>query len=237
MARPGREPIREDRGREIRASIRYHASVARRRPGRPRHEDVLTPAEWSIVDAVRHGISDRGIAKLRGISRNAVKFHLTNAKAKTGVRTRAELRRWPGIPANSPLISMEHPMPELTLGPIAQIARAVKDLAEAERFYRDVLGLRHLFTAGTLAFFDCGGVRLMVEDRSILDVPDLHNDSVLYFRVQDIHAAQQELERRGVTFTGAPHMIFKHPDGVEEWLTFFHDPGGGLLSLSAQVKP
>ena len=67
----------------------------------------------------------------------------------------------------------------------------------------------------------------MLEDRSIVDVPDLHNDSVLYFRVQDIHAAQQELERRGVTFTGAPHMIYKHPDGLEEWLTFFHEPGWG----------
>jgi len=128
-------------------------------------------------------------------------------------------------------------MPELTLGPIGQIARTVKDLAQAERFYRDVLGLRHLFTtAGKLAFFDCGGVRLMIEDQSIIDVPDLHNDSVLYFRVEDIHAAQQELERRGVTFTGAPHMIFKHPDGLEEWLTFFHEPGGGLLSLISQVR-
>ena len=80
-------------------------------------------------------------------------------------------------------------MLQLTLGPIGQIARAVKDLAEAERFYRDVLGLPHLFTAGKLAFFDCGGVRLMLEDRSIVDVPDLHNDSVLYFRVPDINPA------------------------------------------------
>src|SRR5215467_2683666 len=66
-------------------------------------------------------------------------------------------------------------MQELSLGPIGQFARAVPDLAEAERFYRDVLGMRHLFSAGKLAFFDCGGVRLMLEDRSIIDVPDLHN--------------------------------------------------------------
>jgi len=182
-------------------------------------------------------MSDRVIAKLRGISRNAVQFQLVNAKAKVGLRTRAELRRWWGIPANSPFASKEHHhMPELMLGPIGQIARAVKDLGEAERFYRDVLGLRHLFTAGKLAFFDCGGVRLMIEDESIIDVPNLHNDSVLYFRVEDIHAAQQELERRGVTFTGAPHMIYKHPDGLEEWLTFFHEPAGGLLSLISQVR-
>src|SRR4029077_546217 len=114
-------------------------AVAFRPRGRPRHADVLTPAEWVIVDAVRHGMSDRTIARLRGISRDAVKFHLANAKAKVGLRTRAELRRWPGIPATSPLASKEHRhMPELT-GRIGQIARAVKDLAEAERFYRDVL--------------------------------------------------------------------------------------------------
>jgi len=128
-------------------------------------------------------------------------------------------------------------MQEFTLGPIGQIARAVPDLAEAERFYRDTLGLRHLFTVNKLAFFDRGVVRLMLEDRSIIDVPNLHNDSVLYFQVLDIHAAQQELERRGVTFTGAPHMIFKHADGLEEWLTFFQEPGGALLSLISQVKP
>ena len=128
-------------------------------------------------------------------------------------------------------------MPDLQLGQIGQIARSVTNLAEAERFYRDVLGLRHLFTAGKLAFFDCGGVRLMVEDRSIIEVPGLHNDSVLYFKVPDIHAAQEELTRRGVVFKGAPHMIYKHPDGTEEWLTFFDDPGGGILSLISQVTP
>ena len=64
-----------------------------------------------------------------------------------------------------------------------------KDMEKAIAFYRDVLGLRHLFTAGKLAFFDCGGVRLMLEDRTIIEIPTLHNDSVLYFRVPDIHAA------------------------------------------------
>ena len=128
-------------------------------------------------------------------------------------------------------------MADLKLGQLGQIARAVKDLAAAELFYRDVLGLRHLMTVGKLAFFDCGGVRLMVEDRSILNEPGLHNDSVLYFQVADIHAAQEELTRKGVTFTGAPHMIYRHPDGTEEWLTFFQDPGGGLLSLISQKRP
>jgi DNA-binding CsgD family transcriptional regulator/catechol 2,3-dioxygenase-like lactoylglutathione lyase family enzyme len=214
--------------------------VASSRRGRPPSTDILTPAEWSVAHGVRHGISNRGLARLRGVTRDAIKYHLANIKAKLGLRTRAELRHWAGIPADSPLSSVSKEqcgMPDLQLGQIGQIARSVKNLADAERFYRDVLGLRHLFTAGRLAFFDCGGVRLMVEDRSIVEVPDLHNDSVLYFKVPDIHAAQEELTRRGVVFNGAPHMIYKHPDGTEEWLTFFDDPGGGILSLISQVKP
>lgn len=221
------------------ARLRFRLVSSGRR-GRPPHPDVLTPAEWSIANGVRHGISDRRLARLRGISLDAVKFHVANIKAKLGLATRAELRHWRGAPGNSPVSSNareRNQMTDVTLGPIGQIARAVKDVTEAERFYRDVLGLRHLFTAGKLAFFDCGGVRLMLEDRSIVEVPGLHNDSVLYFRVPDIHAAQEALTNKGVTFKGAPHMIYRHPDGTEEWLTFFEEPGGGMLSLISQVRP
>ena len=126
---------------------------------------------------------------------------------------------------------------ELQLGPIGQIARAVKDIEQAEAWYRDILGLTHMYTYGKLAFFDCGGTRLMVEERTIIDVPNLHNDSVLYFRVADINAAHDELHSRGVSFRGAPHMIFKHPDGTEEWMAFFEDMDGGLLALMSEVRP
>src|SRR5262245_50264325 len=124
-----------------------------------------------------------------------------------------------------------------TLGELGQIARAVENLARAEAWYKDVLGLTHLYTYGKLAFFDCDGTRLMLEDRSILEVAGLHNDSVLYFRVSEIHAAYDQLRRRGVEFTDAPHMIARHPDGTEEWMAFFRDSEGGLLAIMAQVKP
>ena len=126
---------------------------------------------------------------------------------------------------------------ELRLGAIGQVARTVKDFNRAEAWYKDVLGLPHLYTYGKLAFFDCGGVRLMIEDRSIGEVPNLHNDSVLYFRVPDIQAAYDTLLARNVEFIGAPHMIARHPDGTEEWMAFFKDCDGGLLALMAQVKP
>jgi methylmalonyl-CoA/ethylmalonyl-CoA epimerase len=31
-------------------------------------------------------------------------------------------------------------------------------------------------------------------------------------------------------------MIFKHEDGLEEWMTFFEDVDGWTLALMAQVR-
>jgi len=130
------------------------------------------------------------------------------------------------------------PAESFGLSELGQIALTVGDLARAVAFYRDALGMKFLFEAPPrMAFFDCGGTRLMVEERTIIDVPNLHNDSVLYFRVADINAAHDELHSRGVSFRGAPHMIFKHPDGTEEWMAFFEDMDGGLLALMSEVRP
>jgi catechol 2,3-dioxygenase-like lactoylglutathione lyase family enzyme len=112
----------------------------------------------------------------------------------------------------------------------------VKDLKRAEAWYRDVLRLPHLYTYPPLAFFDCGGTRLMLEDAKIIEASGLKNDSVLYFRVPDIDTAYDALRARGVEFTDAPHMIARHPDGTEEWMSFFRDSEGGLLAIMSQVK-
>ena len=211
------------------------------RRGRPPHGDVLTPSEWAVVHAIRHGMPQRLIARLRGVSLDAVKYHVANARAKLGITGRDGLRHWRGIPNDSALAGAHKEsrmagVAGMALGPIGQIARAVKDFPRAEAWYRDVLGLPHLYTFGTLAFFDCGGTRLMIEDRSIVEVPGLNNDSVLYFRVADIQATCDALRARGVEFVGAPHIIHTHQDGTEEWMAFFRDPDGGLLALMSQVR-
>jgi catechol 2,3-dioxygenase-like lactoylglutathione lyase family enzyme len=122
---------------------------------------------------------------------------------------------------------------ELKLGPIGQIARRVQDIQVATAWFRDALGLRHLYTFGPLAFFDCDGVRLFLQQG---DGPK--ENSILYFRVGDIHASAAALKERGVTFIDAPHMIHRHADGLEEWMTFFKDPDGQPLALMSQVaKP
>jgi DNA-binding CsgD family transcriptional regulator/catechol 2,3-dioxygenase-like lactoylglutathione lyase family enzyme len=210
-----------------------------RRRGRPPHDDVLTPAEWAVVHAVRHGISYAGIAARRGISRDAVKYHVRNALTKLGLRTRRDLQRWHGAPKDSAAF---HRMPQqepvmtasdLCLGPIGQISRTVRDIDAACAWYGNVLGLKHLYTFGKLAFFDCGGIRLYLSAESGEPGPE----SCLYLRVDDIGAAYTELGRRGVEFKGAPHMVYRHPDGTEEWMAFFMDPDGRYLALLSQAKP
>jgi DNA-binding CsgD family transcriptional regulator/catechol 2,3-dioxygenase-like lactoylglutathione lyase family enzyme len=215
----------------------FARKLAQRR-GRPAHDDVLTPAEWAIVHAVRHGMSNARIAALRRISRDAVKFHVRNAVAKLGLRGRAELKRWPGVPKDSAafrrVTSKENPMTtELRLGPIGQISRTVRDIDEACAWYGKVLGLKHLYTFGKLAFFDLGGTRLYLSAEG----DEVGPESILYLRVDDIGAAYNELVARGVEFKGAPHMIFRHADGMEEWMAFFKDPEGRVLALMSQVRP
>jgi catechol 2,3-dioxygenase-like lactoylglutathione lyase family enzyme len=122
-----------------------------------------------------------------------------------------------------------------SLGPIGQISRQVRDIDTAVTWYRDVLGLRHLYTFGTLAFFDCQGVRLFLSaGEKEVGEP---GDSTLYFRTADIEATHRRLTERGVTFRGAPHLIHRHASGVEEWMAFFEDLDGKILALMSQVQP
>jgi DNA-binding CsgD family transcriptional regulator/catechol 2,3-dioxygenase-like lactoylglutathione lyase family enzyme len=212
--------------------------TTRRGRGRPPHPDVLTPTEWRILDAIRHGMTRREIARRRGTSLDAVRYHVANIGAKVGVHGVRRLRHWPGVPLTSPRQpALETAMPptDLRLGPLGQVSLYVRDVAAAEAFYRDTLGLAHHFTFGDLAFFDLGGTRLYVH---AVDAETWRPGSVLYVLVDDIAAAQQALTGRGVRFSGAPHRIYTdEATGVEEWMTFFEDPSGNQLALMARVGP
>jgi DNA-binding CsgD family transcriptional regulator/catechol 2,3-dioxygenase-like lactoylglutathione lyase family enzyme len=192
---------------------------------------VLTPAEWRTVHAVKHGMTSRQIAERRGISIDAVKYHIANALAKLGVANRKELRQWHRAPKDGAL--RDNTMnSQLAMGPIAQIARSVQDIKQAEAWYKNILGLPHLYTFGNLAFFDCNGTRLMLSQESAV-VPE----SILYMRVGNIGAAYDLLKSRGVEFINAPHMVHRHADGTEEWLSMLKDPEGRPLGIMAQAKP
>ena len=200
---------------------------------------MLTPSEWEVLNLVRHGVSRRQIARLRGTSLDAVKYHLANIAGKLGVRS-PELRHWPGYPATSPLANRRrrHAMAATTavhLGPIGQVSLSIRGVESAERFYRDVLGLPHLFTFGDLVFFDAGGTRIYLHRK---DDADWTPGSILYFLVDDIAAAHRALGEKGVKFRGAPHLIYTDDEtGAEEWMAFFGDGEGNTLALMSRVTP
>jgi catechol 2,3-dioxygenase-like lactoylglutathione lyase family enzyme len=122
----------------------------------------------------------------------------------------------------------------LNISQIGQIAVNAKDLKRATGFYRDTLGMKFLFEAGNLAFFDCGGIRLML---GLAEKPEFdHPGSVLYYRVPDIHAAYQALTSRGVKFEGGePHLIARLPDH-DLWMAFFRDSENNLAALMSEVR-
>ena len=184
---------------------------------------------------IRHGMTGPHIARRAGVSTDAVKFHVANILGKLGLSSRAELRHWTGIRRGSALHAKEQVMDQAKpmLGPVGQISRQVKDIAAARHFFGELLGLPHLYSFGDLAFFDCGGVRLFL---SRADNPN-ESESILYFRVEDIRLVHIALASQGVEFVDAPHMIHRHEDGTEEWMTFFKDNEGRMLALMEQAKP
>jgi len=120
------------------------------------------------------------------------------------------------------------------LGDIGQIGLTVTDLEKAVAFYRDALGLKHLFNAPpAMAFFAVGKVRLML---SCQEKPDSERfQAALYFKVADIEAARNALAGRGVSFEVEPHRLAKMPDH-ELWMAFFRDPDRNLLALMCEKR-
>ena len=118
------------------------------------------------------------------------------------------------------------------LSSIGQISINVHDLKKAVTFYRDTLGMKYLFEAGDLAFFDCGGIRLML---ALPDKPEFdHPSSIIYYRVPDIQRSYELLRSRGVHFEEKPVLIARLQDH-DLWLASFRDVDNNLLALMSEV--
>lgn len=117
---------------------------------------------------------------------------------------------------------------------LGQIQIRAHDVERAANFYQNVLGLNLLFKAPPgLAFFDCGGVRLLIDHP---EKPEFdHDSSILYFAVPDIAAAYQKLKEQGVKVEDEPHMIARMPDH-DLWMTFFRDSEGNMMALMSEVR-
>jgi methylmalonyl-CoA/ethylmalonyl-CoA epimerase len=120
------------------------------------------------------------------------------------------------------------------LGPIGQIALHVSDLERAERFYRDGLGLPLLFRFGNQAFFDCGGLRLMLEGGHEPRGAG-HASFCIYLRTQAMAAVTALLKANGVYFEQEPQLVARMPDH-ELWMAFFRDDDQNLLALMEERR-
>ncbi len=123
-------------------------------------------------------------------------------------------------------------MPDLAQARIGQIAIVCQDVARATAFYRDVLGVPFLFSAGpALSFFDAGGTRLMLGPAE----GEARGTSMLYFFVKEIAAVREALIAKGVEFIDEPHMIARMPDH-ELWLAAFRDSEGNPMALMEEKR-
>jgi len=120
------------------------------------------------------------------------------------------------------------------LNEIGQIALTISDLDRSVVFYRDTLGLKHLFSAPPgLAFFSCGAIRLMLSRPETPDAERL--SAAIYFKVTDLETAHARLSSLGVAFEAAPHLVARMPDH-ELWMALFRDPDRNLLALMCEKR-
>src|SRR6266513_4075895 len=118
------------------------------------------------------------------------------------------------------------------LSKIGQIAINIKDTARATEFYRDKLGMKLLFCAGPMSFFDCDGVRIMLSPPS--EARFDHPSSLIYFKVDDIQKQYAAMQAAGVQFESKPHIVAPMPT-YDLWMADFHDTEGNILVLMSEV--
>ncbi len=131
---------------------------------------------------------------------------------------------------------MSHPdtadVATVHLDTIGQIAITVDDLSRAKDFYQNILGMKFLFDAGHLAFLQCGSVRLML---TTPEKPEPRGGTILYYKVDDIHATCAAIKARGASLLEEPHLIARMPDH-DLWMASLKDPADNILGIMCEVR-
>lgn len=120
----------------------------------------------------------------------------------------------------------------MSVSGIGQLSITVTDLEASVRWYRDVLGLPHLFTVEgqPMAFLQAGPVRLYL---NVTQDERFRARPVVYYAVDDVGAAYAEVTGRGAEPMSGPHVV--HRDGgTELWMAFVADPDGTPVGLMAE---
>jgi methylmalonyl-CoA/ethylmalonyl-CoA epimerase len=123
----------------------------------------------------------------------------------------------------------------VALSKVRQIALPVRDIGEATRFYRDTLGLRHLFDAPpALSFFDCGGTQLMLAGPEGQGKDGEKQHAVLFYDVSDIKSAHAKIKSSGAKALEEPRVITRM-NGREIWISSFSDGQGNVVGLMSDI--
>ena len=118
------------------------------------------------------------------------------------------------------------------LDQFAQIHLSVEDIDRSVVFYRDVLGMRLLFQVPgqSMAFFDCGGVRLYLGKP---ERESFRSSALIYYRVADLDQACSALKQRGAELESEPHVVHR-TDAMELWMAALRDPDGHAVMLMCE---
>lgn len=108
------------------------------------------------------------------------------------------------------------------LSKVGYVMLGVADVKKSVAFYHEKLGLTVTQQSDDLAFFDAGGVSIVVSS----EVGKTPGDSETVFAVDHVRAGCEALSKRGIHFENAPH-----PLSAAVWAASFRDPDGHVLSL------
>jgi predicted enzyme related to lactoylglutathione lyase len=108
-----------------------------------------------------------------------------------------------------------------------------RDFDKANEFYGDVLGLERSIRWGTMPAceFETGSLTIAIMQSDAFGVEFAPHSHPIALHVDDVAAAREELEEKGVTFaaetmdSGVCHMAH------------FRDPDGNALMLHSRYKP
>ena len=219
--------------------------------GRPRHDDVLTPAEWAVLAGVRDGLSNRAIAERRGCGLETVRFHLRNLRRKLRVQGRDGLRTFPGQPA--PVIdrASSEPSPHRVVEQIPLIA--VADMARSLRFWVDTLEFRVVSrwpdepnAVPGWAALASGAARVMLQaghhTRKVDPLRDSGGTLMLNFYVEGLDAFRERIATAGYRcgdvrrmFYGAREFYLMDPDRNEIAIVEFAAGGPDYLATGGST--
>ena len=124
--------------------------------------------------------------------------------------------------------------PDHKASEILQVAITVSDVEIALPFYRDVIGLKFLFSpAPTMAFLAAGSVRIMLSTPQ--GAGTVGHNSILYFKVTDIASTHAAMVGRGASSEREPQFVAKMADH-DLWSSFLRDPDRNLIGLMEEKR-